>query len=379
VFQWSVQNLSNNANASTDIVAENDIGTDSTNYVDMGINSSVGGASAYPTGAGEAYLYNESQDLAVGTIAAKTLHFFTNSADALTFNSSGTATFTNSFALPNGSTATTQTVGDNTTKVATDAFVIANAGSTSFANPTASIGLTVINGSATTAMRSDAAQPISQAIVPTWTGLHTFSVTDTSSSGNAHYGLQITPTVNQTSTAGFTDLIVNRTQTAAGSGTQHLLDLEVGGTSKFSVDNAGNVNILSGANIQSTANLTLQCAGSAQTTFNVGGTGFIALSSAGNITAAKSIIFSAIGTTVAIKSGSNSKAGTFTLSAGTATVSNTSIDANSVIVATLKTVGGTITGPVYYPTVTPGTGFTVAETGGVTDTSTYNYVILEVN
>jgi hypothetical protein len=32
-------------------------------------------------------------------------------------------------ALPNGSTATTQTTGDNSTKVATDAFVIANAGS----------------------------------------------------------------------------------------------------------------------------------------------------------------------------------------------------------------------------------------------------------
>ena len=44
-----------------------------------------------------------------------------------------------------------------------------------FANPTATIGLTVINGSATTAMRSDAAPPLSQAIIPTWTGTHTFS------------------------------------------------------------------------------------------------------------------------------------------------------------------------------------------------------------
>ena len=44
-----------------------------------------------------------------------------------------------------------------------------------FANPTATIGLTVVNGSATTAMRSDAAPALSQAIVPTWTGTHTFS------------------------------------------------------------------------------------------------------------------------------------------------------------------------------------------------------------
>ncbi len=43
------------------------------------------------------------------------------------------------------------------------------------ANPTATIGLTVINGSLATAMRSDAAPALSQAIVPAWTGTHTFS------------------------------------------------------------------------------------------------------------------------------------------------------------------------------------------------------------
>ena len=40
------------------------------------------------------------------------------------------------------------------------------------ANPTATIGLSVINGSALTAMRSDAAPALSQAIVPRWTGQH---------------------------------------------------------------------------------------------------------------------------------------------------------------------------------------------------------------
>jgi len=44
-----------------------------------------------------------------------------------------------------------------------------------FANPTASAGLAVVNGVATTAMRSDAAPAISQSISPTWTGNHTFS------------------------------------------------------------------------------------------------------------------------------------------------------------------------------------------------------------
>jgi len=48
-------------------------------------------------------------------------------------------------------------------------------GGTAFANPTASVGLSAVNGVATTAMRSDAAPVLSQSIVPTWTGAHTFS------------------------------------------------------------------------------------------------------------------------------------------------------------------------------------------------------------
>lgn len=43
------------------------------------------------------------------------------------------------------------------------------------ANPTASVGLTAVNGVATTFMRSDGAPALSQSIVPTWTGAHTFT------------------------------------------------------------------------------------------------------------------------------------------------------------------------------------------------------------
>lgn len=46
--------------------------------------------------------------------------------------------------------------------------------SMAFANPTAVVGLTVANGSAVTAMRSDAAPALSTGIAPTWTGAHTF-------------------------------------------------------------------------------------------------------------------------------------------------------------------------------------------------------------
>lgn len=46
-----------------------------------------------------------------------------------------------------------------------------------FANPTASVTLSAVNGAATTAMRSDASPPLSQSIAPTWLGAHTFSST----------------------------------------------------------------------------------------------------------------------------------------------------------------------------------------------------------
>ena len=43
------------------------------------------------------------------------------------------------------------------------------------ANPSASVGLSAVDGSATTFLRSDGAPALSQAISPTWTGNHTFS------------------------------------------------------------------------------------------------------------------------------------------------------------------------------------------------------------
>jgi hypothetical protein len=44
------------------------------------------------------------------------------------------------------------------------------------ANPSASVGLTAINGSASTWMRSDGAPALSQSIAPTWTAQHVFSL-----------------------------------------------------------------------------------------------------------------------------------------------------------------------------------------------------------
>jgi hypothetical protein len=51
------------------------------------------------------------------------------------------------------------------------------------ANPTATVGTAAVNGSATTFLRSDAAPAVNLAMVPTWTGIHTFSAIPVFSAG----------------------------------------------------------------------------------------------------------------------------------------------------------------------------------------------------
>lgn len=67
--------------------------------------------------------------------------------------------------------------------------------------------------------------------------------------------------------------------------------------------------------------------------------------------------------------------GTFTANGASAvTVSNAAVTANSSVIFTLKTVGGTVGAYPSIKTITPTTGFTVACTAS--DTSVYNYAII---
>ena len=71
--------------------------------------------------------------------------------------------------------------------------------------------------------------------------------TSTSTSGQVT-AFAITPTYNQASgNAANTDLLINRTQTAVGSGTQRLIDAQVGGVTKFSAANNGGIGVGVGA------------------------------------------------------------------------------------------------------------------------------------
>ena len=66
------------------------------------------------------------------------------------------------------------------------------------------------------------------------------------SSNAVQSALLVNPTISQSGTASYTALLINPTETATGSGTKRLIDAQVGGVSRFTVDNAGLVNAVGG-------------------------------------------------------------------------------------------------------------------------------------
>lgn len=64
-------------------------------------------------------------------------------------------------------------------------------------------------------------------------------------SSGTQFSCNIVPTISESGTAGYTALLINPTESSTGSGTKRLIDAQVGGTSRFSVDNTGNMNCAS--------------------------------------------------------------------------------------------------------------------------------------
>lgn len=89
------------------------------------------------------------------------------------------------------------------------------------ANPSASVGLSAVNGSASTFLRSDGAPALSQSIAPTWTGVHTF----------ANQIVQNYSITNPLTGWSGTHLALNPTMTADASGSRagYTLDLNLAG------------------------------------------------------------------------------------------------------------------------------------------------------
>jgi len=79
---------------------------------------------------------------------------------------------------------------------------------------------------------------------------------------------------------------------------------------------------------------------------------------------------------LAIEPGANQRAGNVSLVAGTVTVANSTVTADTLISLTRKTAGGTIGNLTY--TLNPGVGFTINSDNAL-DTSAITYLLIELS
>jgi len=280
------------------------------------------------------------------------------------------------------------------------------------ANPTGTIGLTAVNGTLTTCIRSNGAPALSQAIVPTWTGAHTFApssghtrVTSGSFAVGAVPAVPDAPcmvTLNGTATTGnLTSMIAhfvaanstpNRLVLDSFGGQNNFIGKRAEGTSTALTALTADTSItrLEAVGYDGSAYSAIQAAITLATDENWSSTahgtkiefftaplGTTLLTKVANLTNGGQFALQVAGKGLSIKEGSNCKQGVATLVLGTVVVNNTSVTASSRIQLTAQTLG-TITVPAALSVSarTAGTSFTILSSD-LTDTSTVAYFITE--
>lgn len=162
--------------------------------------------------------------------------------------------------------------------------------------------------------------------------------------------------------AGTSAVVTGLAMTNTHASTQIAIQFQQTGTEKwdFGMDSAGNGTLDFFIYQAATGHLSLQIKTNDDVYLNGG-----------------NLMVDTVGKGLQIKEGSNAKQGTVTLSAGTVTVSNTSVTANSRIFLTVTSLG-TVTTPkaVAVTGRTAGTSFTITSADN-TDTSTVAYEIFE--
>lgn len=97
------------------------------------------------------------------------------------------------------------------------------AGAVTLANPSCTIGLTTVNGVAATAPRSDGSCLLSQSIIPTWSGTHTFTASGAGVSSSAIVVSSVLPVLYFKETDGTVD---NKVWRMYANGEQFFGDLQ---------------------------------------------------------------------------------------------------------------------------------------------------------
>jgi hypothetical protein len=103
-YQGAIQNLSSGSSATAEWIAYNDIGTATTNFATMGINSSGYAGTGSINAPNYAYFISGSTNIVLGTISNNSIHLVTNSSatDAMTINGVGAVAFNGSYGTAGG-------------------------------------------------------------------------------------------------------------------------------------------------------------------------------------------------------------------------------------------------------------------------------------
>lgn len=104
--QIVIENTSAGTNASANVTVANDLGTSTTNFVELGMNSSTFSGTGAFGAAGYSYVASASTDLAIGTYGANAIHFVVNTGatDAMTIASTGAVSITSTLAITTSAT-----------------------------------------------------------------------------------------------------------------------------------------------------------------------------------------------------------------------------------------------------------------------------------
>jgi hypothetical protein len=159
--QFIIQNTNTGATASSDVIVNNNLSTDSIYYGDFGMNSSNFSGSGSFNAPNMVYLTATTADLAIGTTTGNAVHFVTSgtTTDNATIASTGIWTFNNAINLATGTTTLaplTFTSGTNLTTPVQGAHEFDGASLYITGNTSTGSGRQIINASQVTQLATSA-------------------------------------------------------------------------------------------------------------------------------------------------------------------------------------------------------------------------------
>lgn len=211
---------------------------------------------------------------------------------------------------------------------------------------------------------------------PVVTNAGAISITTTASNGD----INLTPngSGNIVSGRSFNTTVAGQAYIAGTDNNTYKIGIDGGTNGRLRINASSVIQASSTSNANDTSDVGLSRISAGLWGMGTGAAG----SFAGNLkltdlTAVGNLIVSTAGKGLQLQSGTGARSGDATLVGGTITVTNTTVTANTKIILTRHTAGGTLGMALTY-TVSAGASFTITS-DNILDTSTITYLLIEVN